>query len=96
MDIRIDLISGKSETVVRIAGCLAGTAVTQLKKVCDPIEDSFVIDLSALLFADHDGINAIRAIADKGAQIHRVSPFIQLLLDSAPGWKNGGEESKSA
>jgi anti-anti-sigma regulatory factor len=94
MDIRIDLISGKSETVVRIAGRLSGTAVAQLKKACDPIEDPFIVDLSTLLFADDEGINAIRALVDKGAQIHGVSPFIQLLLDNAPGWKNGGEESK--
>jgi anti-anti-sigma regulatory factor len=94
MDIRIDFNSNGSETVVRIAGRLAGTAVAQLKKVCDPIEDSFVIDLSQLLFADDEGISAIRAIADKGAQVRGASPFVQLLLDSAPRWKTGGEESK--
>ena len=94
MHIRFDLISDGSETVVRIAGRLSGIAVAQLQKACDPIEDSFVIDLSNLLFADDNGINAIRAIADKGAQFHGASPFIQLLLDNAPGWKPGGEESK--
>jgi anti-anti-sigma regulatory factor len=94
MDIRIDFISDKSETVVRIAGRLSGSAIEQLKKVCDPIEDPFVIDLSNLLFADDKGIDAIRAIADKGAQVQGASPFVQLLLDNAPGWKTGGEELK--
>jgi anti-anti-sigma regulatory factor len=94
MDIRIDFISDRSGTVVRIAGRLAGTAVAQLKKACDPIEDSFVIDLSNLLFADDEGISAIRALADKGAQVHGASPFVQLLLDSAPRWNTVGEESK--
>jgi hypothetical protein len=53
-----------------------------------------MIDLSNLLFTDEEGINAIRAIADKGAQVHGASPFVQLLLNNAPGWKTGGEESK--
>ena len=85
MHIRIDLISDGSETVVRIAGRLSGIAVAQLKQACDPIEGPFVIDLSNLLFADDEGIDAIRAIADKGAQVHGASPFVQLLLGNAPG-----------
>ena len=52
-----------------------------------------MIDLSNLLFADDAGISAIRALVDKGAQVHGASPFVQLLLDSAPGWKTGDEES---
>ncbi len=94
MDIRIEIISEGSETVVRIAGRLSGTAVAQLKKACDPIEDPFVLDLSNLLFADDEGINAIWAIADRGGQVQGASPFIQLLLDDAPRGKTGGEESK--
>ncbi len=84
MDIRIDFISEGSKTVVRVAGRLSSTAVAQLKKVCDPIEDPFVIDLSNLLFADDDGINAIRTIADQRAQIQGASPFVQLLIDNRP------------
>ena len=90
MDIRIDTTSDGSATVIRIAGRLSNTTVAQLKKACDPIEDPFVMDLSNLLFADDEGIVAIRAIADKGAQIHGASPFVQLLLDNVPGWKTGG------
>ncbi len=46
-----------------------------------------MIDLSNLLLVDNEGISAIRAIADKGAQVHGASPFVQLLLDDAPRWK---------
>ena len=84
MDIRIDLISGKSETVVRIAGRLSGVGVAQLRKACDPIEGAFVLDLSDLLFADEKGIDAIRTLGETGAEVHGPSPFIQLLLDDAP------------
>jgi hypothetical protein len=96
MDIRIDFNSNGSETVVRIAGRLAGTAVAQLKKSCDQIADPIKIDLSNLLFADDEGINAIQALAEKGAQVHGASPFVQLLLGNALGWKTGGEESNSS
>ena len=82
MDIRIDIISETPKPVVCIAGRLSSTAVAQLKKACDPIENPFVIDLSNLLFAEDKGIDAIRAIVDKGAQIHGASPFVQLLLDN--------------
>lgn len=94
MDIRIDLIPGTTETIICIAGRLTGTAIAELNKACDPIENSLVIDLSSLVFADEDGLNAIHAIVDKGAQVHGASPFVQLLLDSVPEWKPDAKESK--
>jgi anti-anti-sigma regulatory factor len=93
MEIRIDLTTDGSKTVVHVAGRLSGNAVGQLKKACGPIEDPFVMDLSNLLFADDAGIDSIRALAAKGAQVQKASPFVQLLLFTAPGWKTTGEES---
>ena len=84
MNIRIDYIYDGPEIVICISGRLTGIAVEQLNKACGPIEEPFLMDLSDLLFADDKGIDAIRAIADKGVQVHGASPFIQLLLDDAP------------
>jgi anti-anti-sigma regulatory factor len=84
MEIRIDITSEGPETVVHIAGRLSGTAVAQLRKACDPIEGAFVLDLSDLLFADEEGIDAIRTLGETGAEVHGSSPFIQLLLDDTP------------
>ena len=70
------------------------TPMAQLKKTCDPIEGSFVLDLSNLLFADNRGIDAIRALIDRGWQVRGASPFVQLLLKNAPGWNTGSEASK--
>ena len=81
MKIRIDVKSEGSDTVVYIAGRLTGVAVEQLRKACDPIKGDFVLDLSNLMFADTEGINAIREICDNGAEIRGTSPFIRLLLD---------------
>lgn len=96
MDIRIDYISNDSEPVFSIAGRLAGNAVAQLKKACDPIEEQVVMDLTNLLFADDRGIDAIRSLIDRGWQVRGASPFVQLLLEKAPGWKTGSEQSKPA
>ena len=76
MVIRIDFNSNGSETVVRIAGRLVSTAVTQLKKGCESIEVPLVIDLSNLLFIDDKGIKAIRAIVNRGTQVNGASPFV--------------------
>lgn len=84
MGIRIDYIPHGSDTVVRIAGRLCGTAVAQLENACDSIEGSFMMDLSNLVFADDEGIKAIRAMVDKGARIQGASPFIMLLLEKGP------------
>ena len=96
MDIRIDYITDGPETVICIAGRLYSPAIPELKQACDAIEDPLVIDLSNLLFADEKGIDAIRAIENKGAQIQGASPFVQLLLDNAPERETNGEESKPA
>jgi anti-anti-sigma regulatory factor len=82
MEVRIDHIHSGSAAVVHIAGRLSGTAVTELKKTCDPIKAPFVLDLSSLMFADDLGISTIRSIIDRGADVRGASPFIELLLDS--------------
>jgi len=84
MEIRIDITSEGLETVVHIAGRLAGVAVAQLRKACDQIEGAFVLDLSNLLFADDAGIDVIHTIGENGAKVRRASPFIQLLLETTP------------
>jgi anti-anti-sigma regulatory factor len=92
MEIRIDIISEGPETVVYIAGRLSGAAVAQLRKACDPIEGAFVLDLSNLMFADGEGIDAIRTLGEKRAEVRGASPFVQLLLDSTPREKTDSEK----
>ena len=95
MNIRLDFKSDGFQTVVNIAGRLTGREVDQLEKACNTIEEPFVIDLSHLLFADDEGINAIRWISEKGAQIQGASPFVQLLLESAASLKSDVNRSKT-
>jgi hypothetical protein len=92
VEIRIDITYEGPEQVVRIAGRLTGSVVEHLRKVCDPIGGAFVLDLSSLMFADDAGIDAVRAIGEKGAKIRGASPFIQLLLGDTAGNGADGEE----
>lgn len=84
MEIRIDITAKGPGTVVHVAGRLSGRAVAQFRQACDPIEDAFVLDLSDLLFADATGLDIIRRIVEKGAEVRGASPFVQLLLKDAP------------
>ena len=85
MEIRIDITAEGIETVVHVAGRLSGRAVAQLREASDQIEDAFVLDLSDLRFADDAGIDIIRTLDEKGAEVRGTSPFVQLLLDGATG-----------
>lgn len=91
MSIRIDNVHSGSETVVHIAGRLSGTAVAQLKAVCEQIEGPAVLDLSSLLFVDDEGVETILASIEKGARIKGASPFIELLLGHTAQGNNGRE-----
>jgi anti-anti-sigma regulatory factor len=89
MGIRIDITSEGPETVVFVIGRLSGVAVAELRKAGDPIEGVFLLDLSNLLFADDAGIDVIRKLCEKGAEVRGASPFIQILLDNSQrgdGW----------
>jgi anti-anti-sigma regulatory factor len=90
MEIRIDITSEGPETVVYVIGRLSGASVAELRKACDPIGAVFLMDLSNLLFADDAGIDVIRKLCEKGAEVRGASPFIQLLLDNGrrgDGWR---------
>jgi anti-anti-sigma regulatory factor len=84
MDIRIDIETEGAEVVLRVAGRLAGDAITQLTNVCEPMEDNTVLDLSKLMFVDEAGAEAIQYLREKGANIRGASTFIKLLLNREP------------
>jgi len=81
MDIRIDIETKGLVEVVHVSGRLVEYSIRQLTNVCEPMEDNFVLDLSYLLFADDAGIEVIRSLREKGADINGASSFIKLLID---------------
>jgi len=71
-------------TVVTIAGRLTASGVRELHKLCLSIEGVLALDLSDLVSADAEGLEALREMEERGAEFHDVSPFIRLLLASDP------------
>ena len=86
--IRIDIESEGPVAVLHVAGRLAGPEITQLTDACAPMEGNFVLDLSKLTFADDAGVEVIRALREKGADIRGASSFIELLISGESEHKN--------
>jgi anti-anti-sigma regulatory factor len=82
--LRIDTTSEGSKTIVSVAGRLEGSGVHELLRTRQSIEGGFVLDLTGLRSADPSGIEAIRKLVRRGAELREVSPFIRLLLDDQP------------
>ena len=81
MDIRIDIETNGHVEVVQVSGRLVECFIQQLTDVCEPMEGNFVLDLSNLVFADDAGIDVIRSLREKGADISEASSFIKFLID---------------
>jgi len=81
MDIRIDIETRGPVDVIHVSGRLVESFIQQLTDVCEPIEGNFALDLSELVFADDAGIDVIRSLREKGADISGASSFIKLLID---------------
>ena len=82
MDIRIDKEIEGNAIVLHVAGRLAGDAIAQLTDVCESVDDHYVLDLSKLMFADDEGVEAIRTLRERGADVRGASSFIKLLINS--------------
>ena len=85
MTVRIDTTAGDTSTLVTVAGRLAGSGAHELLKTCRAIDGELVLDLTGLLSADADGIEAIRELVRAGRKLRGASPFIRLLLDDQLG-----------
>ena len=85
MDIRIDMETEGPDVVLHVAGRLTGPAITQLSEACEPMEGRFVLDLSKLKFADDAGVEVIRTLRERGADIRGASSFIKLLINGETG-----------
>jgi hypothetical protein len=73
-------------TIVAIAGQLAADTVRELRELCGSIDGGLALDLSGLVSADEEGLEALRELDQRGIELRGISPFIRLLLadGSAP------------
>jgi hypothetical protein len=70
--------------VIRLAGWLEGEAVAELERVVSGCAEPLRIDLAELRSADPAGLTVLRALRARGARLVGASPYIRLLLGTAP------------
>jgi ABC-type transporter Mla MlaB component len=81
MLLRITQTTEGPTTVITIDGQLVGDGVAELARVSQAAVPPMALDLTHLQQADADGIALLNALADAGAHLRGVSPYIALLLD---------------
>jgi len=81
MRLRITQTTEGPTTVITIDGQLVGDGVAELARVYQPAVPPIVLNLTHLQQVDADSIALLRALADAGAHLRGVSPYIALLLD---------------
>jgi hypothetical protein len=54
--------------------------VVELERLCQTVPSPLALDLTDLRWADAAGIRLLNTLADTGAQLRGVSPYIALLL----------------
>jgi len=86
---RIETLPLTVPSVVRVSGRLAAVHVPDLMSLCSNAPDSYRIDLGELISADRVGLDALRRLRAAGAEVIRMSRFIELLLEDRPERRTG-------
>ncbi|HEU4438364.1 MAG TPA: hypothetical protein VFT36_03905 [Methylomirabilota bacterium] len=79
--------NGHGATTLVLEGRLIGPWVGELRDSCQPALDSatpLVLDLGKVTFVDREGIELLRMLADRDAQLTNCAPFVAEQL-RAPG-----------
>jgi len=93
MDSRISRRKDESGTVVRIEGRLDAASVPDLLATCRAVGSPLRLDLSGLRSADADGAEELRRLAEAGAELTHMSPYIQqLVFGNRGGNRDAGRE----
>ena len=80
MDSRISKRGDESGTVVRVEGRLDAATVPDLVATCRAVGHPLRLDLSGLRSADAVGAEALRRLAEAGAELEGMSPYIRQLV----------------
>jgi hypothetical protein len=74
----------EGETVVELHGWLSGLEIDEFKGECAQHPPPLRIDLRNLHGVSSDGVLALKEQRARGARLTGASPYIELLLGSAP------------
>ncbi len=67
-------------TTIRVEGHLEAETVSDLQNECRSADPPLRLDLSGLLSADTDGIQTLRSLSARGAELFGDSLYIRQLL----------------
>ena len=81
MALRISEFLEDAGTTLKVDGRLSGDEVGELARVGASCTAPVVIDLSGLLYADDQGVSALRELQAHGAALRNVPPYVSLLLE---------------
>jgi hypothetical protein len=74
----------EGESMVELHGWLSGPEIDEFKSECALHRPPLRIELKNLHGASSDGISALKEQRARGARLTGASPYIELLLASAP------------
>ena len=80
MDTRISTTRDERGNVIRIEGRLDARTVPDLLATCRAVGSPLRLDLSGLVQADVDGAATLRRLAEAGAELTDMSPYIRQLV----------------
>jgi len=79
--LRITQTTDGPTTILSIEGRLMEAGVAELERVYQQATPPIALDLTHLQWVDTYGSSTLNALADAGAELRGVSPYIALLLD---------------
>jgi hypothetical protein len=80
MSLRITKTTSDACTIFKVDGRLAADGVADLERDCQSAEGTVYLDLTELLSADAQSIEAIKRMVDGGARLLGASPYIRIQL----------------
>ncbi len=84
MTLRITPIGAGPARALKLDGRLTGEEVLELRRACEGVKGSLVLDLTHLQSADRQGVSVLRELRAQGAGLIGASQYIRLLLGGAP------------
>ncbi len=80
MKLKISTTTSGTVTTIKIEGELVSQGIPDLENACGSVDGAVAFDLSELMKADEEGIQALKNLRDGGARLVAVSPYIELLM----------------
>jgi ABC-type transporter Mla MlaB component len=84
MPFRAEVIDEGGRITLRLAGRLDLEQSSELVHLYDQAHGAVCLELSDLVSADAAGLDTLRMLRTRGAELLRLSPYLTLRLDAKP------------